>query len=168
MFFYIHRKVYKTQLVFVIISTRNDNFHSLACHICFHTYVCATHGVPILLTRCQSLAAQQCLRVHCASVKSPRSLAGRRQKDNHPFLNIMVLSRDGRSDLDSLLEKLNCRDQKEKNIFGFMRIFGYPNGQKILMAFSSLVLVMVFFRLEWKAPEDNGGSQIVQYEVCYQ
>ena len=80
----------------------------------------------------------------------------------------MALGRDGCSDLDSLLEKLNCRDQKEKNIFGFMRIFGYPNGQKILIALSSLVLVMVFFRLEWKAPEDNGGSQIVQYEVCRQ
>ena len=36
------------------------------------------------------------------------------------------------------------------------------------MAFSSLVLVTVYFRLEWKAPEDNGGSQIVQYEVCRQ
>ena len=36
------------------------------------------------------------------------------------------------------------------------------------MYISSLVLVMVYFRLEWKAPEDNGGSQIVQYEVCCQ
>ena len=85
----------------------------------------------------------------------------------------MVISRDGCSDLDFLLEKLNCSDestQRSKKL-EYIRIYAHiwlSEWPKILMAFSSLVLVMVFFRLEWKAPEDNGGSQIVQYEVCCQ
>ena len=152
-------------IIVLMIISRNDNFFTHSPVIPMFSHICATHGVPILLTRCQSLAAQQCLRVHCASVKSPRSLAGAFIKDSHPFPNIVVLSSDGCSDLDFLLELQRSNIIKYICTYAHIRLSEWP---KILMYISSLVLVMVYFRLEWKAPEDNGGSQIVQYEVCCQ